>query len=418
MMSDELGGRDGIGEERRAGNEMLERFRRKIAVNAAGWLAFVQTPDLDPVDVEGELANIGKAAQQALAEPTAYEPGLALVQASWRYVEQRGHWLAWQDLLLEALQLSQQHGHRAHEAALLDQLGELGRILGDNDLARARQQASLALYQQSGDKVGMARVLAHLSQIYMTLNDYQAADDCCCRAVGLLGGGSREEEVELAVAYNNWGIVCMEMGKLEDALAHLQQAAAKFERQRSLVGQAKIINNQGEVLRRLRRWDEAAQYFAQSVAMARAGGDEASVLRGQLGLSIVLHEQGQTAEALAISQNIEAVYRRRNDRTHLARVVNNEGVFLAALGRFDEALRAYASAIDLHLAAGNLLYAARTRINCAEVLIDLDRLTEAELCLRQVREVFEAGPHPPGWIVREYEVEAARLEARKQAQPG
>ncbi|MFZ2359371.1 MAG: hypothetical protein WA040_08495, partial [Anaerolineae bacterium] len=87
-------------------NDYLARFQRKIAANAAAWRGFVQVHGDDPAALDRELANLTKAAQQALAEPAAWDEGLALVAETWAHVELRGLWQDWQTLLAEGLRIS------------------------------------------------------------------------------------------------------------------------------------------------------------------------------------------------------------------------------------------------------------------------------------------------------------------------
>ena len=72
----------------------LARFRRKIAVNAASWLAYVRQHSGDTAALDREMDNLRKAIQQALAEQEAWESGLALTGEAWRHVEQREALLA------------------------------------------------------------------------------------------------------------------------------------------------------------------------------------------------------------------------------------------------------------------------------------------------------------------------------------
>ncbi len=93
----------------------------------------------------------------------------------------------------------------------------------------------------------------------------------------------------------------------------------------------------------------------------------------------------------------------------MARVLNNEGVFLAALGRPDEALIAYQEASRLHLATDNHAEAASSLTNCAEVFLDRGRMVEAEDTLAQARTLLQALPDPPDWVVQWYESQVVRI---------
>ena len=145
-----------------------------------------------------------------------------------------------------------------------------------------------------------------------------------------------------------------------------------------------------------------------------------SAVRPRTSLAILLHQQGQHEAALALNREIEVVYRRLGDRPMLARVINNTGAFLLALGRRDDATRAYEQAAHMHLESGNLGDAAISLLNWAEILLDRGDVKQAQTHLRRAGELLDALPDPPA-PVRQYHaalLERATVErALKQAKP-
>jgi tetratricopeptide (TPR) repeat protein len=394
--------------------DYLARFQSKIARNAAAWLDFAQAHGDDPAALDLELANLGKAAQQALLEPQAWEQGLALIGAAWRHVELRGYWQGWQSLLAQGVQVSQQAGRSDHQARLLDQLGEVARLLGDNRDAKAHFEAALALYRDLDDPAGVGRALTHLSQAQLALNDWYGASRSCQEAAAIFAA---LKHADWALVHNNWGVVCTEQGEYDEAWAHFEQAEAGFRAAGNLRGQAKTLVNRGEVCRHRRQWPEAESHLRQAMALYEALGDRLHLAGQQMHLSIVVYQQGQPAEALALSQAAEEVLRQLRHGPFLARVCNNTGIFLAALGQLAEAQVAFDEAARLHLANGDRLYAADSLNNCAEILLDQGRLAEGGDYLAQVRSLLETLPNPPGWVLRDYEIYQTRLRTGIGAQP-
>jgi Tfp pilus assembly protein PilF len=153
------------------------------------------------------------------------------------------------------------------------------------------------------------------------------------------------------------------------------------------------------------------------MALYQALGDRLHLAGQQMHLSIVVYQQGQPEEALALSQAAEEVFRRLHHGPFLARACNNTGIFLAALGRPAEAQVAFDEAARLHLANGERLYAADSLNNCAEILLDQGQPAEAEGYLAQVSDLLQALPNPPGWVMRDYESYRTRLETSLGRQP-
>ena len=108
------------------------------------------------------------------------------------------------------------------------------------------------------------------------------------------------------------------------------------------------------------------------------------------------------------------MFRRLSDRPWLARVVNNQGVFLATLGRTAEAAQAYEEAVELHLINADRALAASSLLNWAELLLDHGQAAEARTRLEQAQELLSALPSPPAWVVRTYETLTRRLAGAAQ----
>lgn len=395
--------------------DYLIRYRRKIALNVAGWLEFVQHHRDDTAALDREMANLRKAIQQALAEPQAWEPGLALAGEAWHHVEQRGYWLAWQDLLEQAVQVSRQAGRPADEAFLLDQLGELARILGDNRRALEHFQAALNLSRTLDDSAGVGRVLTHCSQIYLALGDLAAAVSCCQEAVDTFE--ALDDTAHLAIAHNNWGIILVQQGRQSDALAHFDRAEAGFTAVNNQRGLAKAIGNRGDVFWQLARWPEATECYRRAIEIDELIGHEVHAARMRMNAAIVAHQQGRHVEALALHQEIEPLFRRLHDLPQLARVNNNMGIFLAHLSRFEESQSAFDNAIRLHLDAGDRLLATDALTNCAEHLLDQERSEEAADYLRRARALLDALPSPPDYLRRDWSQQWQRLTEMQADQP-
>jgi tetratricopeptide (TPR) repeat protein len=376
--------------DRMRSQDPLARFRHKIAENARAWLGFVRDERPESAGLVREFANMERAAIQALSEPSAWQDGLLLVVALWPFIESHGYWLTWRTVLDRALVICRRLDNLAVEVEITDQLGELARNMGENRAALDWQEQALRLARRLGDQAVVGRVLIHLSQQHLPQGRYRAAKACCDEAITLLEPLGAEGKV--AIAHNNWGIACLEEGLMDSALAHLVLAETMFEAQGNRRGQAKALHNQGEAYLRQGRWAEAERMYERSIAMALEAGEEVSAMRSRTSLAILLHQQGQHETALNLHRGIERFYRRLGDRTMLARVINNEGTFLLALGRHDEAALAYEQATQMHTDIGHLADAATSLLNWVELLLERGDAEQARVRLRQAGELLGALP--------------------------
>lgn len=379
----------------RVNYDPLTRFRRRIAQNARGWLGFLleqPAPDL-PASADREFANLYKAAEQALAEPSAWADGVRLADAMWPVISGRGHWPEWDDMLGRALAAVEQLTDPDMEARILDQWGELARFLGDAPQALARQQTALDLFRRQEDAQGIGLVLNHLSQAYMTLGDHSAAKACCQEAASIFAATGNQ--TELAQAHLRWGLVCSELTELEEALTHHRLAEEIFVGLGNVRGQAMAANNQGYTLWLMKAYPDAVTAFEQAIALHTAANDEINAARSRVNLANVYDPLGEPAKGLALNREAEPRFRRLGDRPWLARVLNNQGIFLEQLGRMDEAADAYGQAVQMHRSNGNLAYAAMTLLSITEMWIKQERLDLARAAWTEADQLLAGLPHPP-----------------------
>ncbi|MCS6845292.1 MAG: tetratricopeptide repeat protein [Caldilineales bacterium] len=402
-----------------ATSDLRERFRRKIALNADHYLRFVEAHRYDPQLLAREMANIVKAAELALSEEGAWQSGIALVESGQRLAELRGHLGLWRALTEQALAVCRRLAAAGlaeaaeHEGALLDNLGEIARTLGETGAAKRYFEAALERYRAIGRPAGVGRVLAHLSQVYLHTGDVLAADRCCAEAASVL---AEDDLAELALLYNNWGLVTSRLRRTEEAQAHYRQAEALFARLGNVRGQAKVLNNLGQLYYEMGR-PEAEAYFLRALELYRRLGDDPHAARTQVNLGAFYHDiLGRTEHALQLHQAVEPVFRRLGDRLYQAHTKNNIGVFLADLGRREEAREAYQQAAQLYLELDDRTSAAGALANLAEVLLDLGHQSEAAASLVRARTLLDGVDHPPRWVTTQFAALAARLDPAADGQ--
>lgn len=199
---------------------------------------------------------------------------------------------------------------------------------------------------------------------------------------------------------------------MESGLEHLTLAERMFVAQGNRRGQAKSLHNQGETYLRQERWSEAGNLYERAIALARDAGDDVGAIRSRAALAILQHHQGQHEAALETHREIEIVYRRLGDRPMLARVINNEGMCLLALGRWEEAARAYEEAAHMHLDLGHLGDAAISLLNRAEIALDRGDEEQAQAPLQQAGELLDALPGSPAPVRQYYAALLARAPAK------
>lgn len=157
---------------------------------------------------------------------------------------------------------------------------------------------------------------------------------------------------------------------------------------------AQVAVHAGELHEALALLDEARDGFARSGAAGAA-------LRTNLGRTHVLNELGRHEEALAASRAILEGVAADPERPAgadelIAAAEQNSGLCLELMGRFDEALAAYARAEEGHRRTGSARAGAEVAFDRALVLLTLGRHGEALAALHTSADTF----HREGFRLR------------------
>lgn len=133
---------------------------------------------------------------------------------------------------------------------------------------------------------------------------------------------------------------------------------------------------------------KAARAARSALKRAKAVGEEEPLARAYSVLDwanfmLGIHEPRHGEEAIEIYQRLGFLERSVG-------VMNNMGAFAYLEGKWNEAIDWYEQSLDAAERSGNVLEAALTRANIAEVLIGQRRCDEAEPLLGEARRIYEA----------------------------
>ena len=155
----------------------------------------------------------------------------------------------------EALRLAEELGDANRAARALTSLATIERLLGRSAVAREQLERALSIVRESGEMPQQARILTEIARL------------------------------DLAE------------GELATALARYGEARTAYEESDRPVGVAEARMNQGEVLRRMERFDEAEAAFREAMASSKERGDTELEGLARLNLGTVAATRGKLGEA-------------------------------------------------------------------------------------------------------------------------
>jgi tetratricopeptide (TPR) repeat protein len=128
----------------------------------------------------------------------------------------------------KALNLFRETGNQAGLAWTYNQLGELNRLIGNLERARAAYESSLAICRETGNKRREAIALLNLSYVAQGQEEFGLAERCCLAGLELL----RELKLEYhsAIALSMLAGPLASLGRAEQAARILGASEGIFER--------------------------------------------------------------------------------------------------------------------------------------------------------------------------------------------
>jgi non-specific serine/threonine protein kinase len=273
--------------------------------------------------LETEHNNIRAALDWSQAEQQRAGIGLRMMSALWYFWEVRGYLREARSWLEQALEKSINTPAWVRAKALSG-MGTIRFDQGDMPQAIDYHQKALEIYQELGDRTGIA----------FSLNN--------------LGGHAGRH------------------GDYEQAMRFFEESLALYAELEGTRGMIFVLNNLGITTRDLGDQGRAADFYERSLALARQLGEKRliAVLLGNLGE--LARDRRDHAKALAYFDEALPLVQKLGDRNHyslirriLGDIVRTQGDLLQASDHFRESLRLCRELGDLHSLAQSLVGLAR-----------------------------------------------------------
>ncbi|MFJ4409561.1 ATP-binding protein [Streptomyces sp. NPDC088910] len=195
----------------------------------------------------------------------------------------------------EALHLVRELGNQLYTGAFTRNLGWALLQRGDVDRAETVLRQAADILSGAGESLEQAEALTLLAAVYRHSHRFDAADAAAEQALAIAG----ESEASLfeALALLELGRNAVARPEAGEALSHLQQAAALFQRVGRPDLQATTWDVTGETYLLLGRTEDAASFHLQAAAAHRSRGDRWSLATSLAHLADTLVQEGNLLEA-------------------------------------------------------------------------------------------------------------------------
>ena len=280
----------------------------------------------------------------------------------------------------------------AERCRLLLRLSEAEMLRGRNDAALRAIQEARTIARASADPRLNALVAARFCSAYTGLSDYRRARRYGLHAYAVLR--DTDQHAVVAKVGVTLGLCLARLGRLDEAVEWLQDAAATFRRIGDEDGLVSALNNLGLIYKNRRQWREAISYFEQALRIDERVGLYARMRGHNQNLGLIRYCLGQWDLA---EENFRRSLQIARETSHPL----GESLALMALGRlarrrrqFDRAEEHFRSALALAGRVGARRESVLATEFLAELELDRGHAATATTLLRDaLQQALEFAPH-------------------------
>jgi tetratricopeptide (TPR) repeat protein len=211
---------------------------------------------------------------------------------------------------------------------------------------------------------------------------------------------AQESDDLLGMAYTHRGLarVAYNDGYLDQALSHLEQALALFERHGDKFAMAHTCLQTSLVLNRLDEEQRALARAEEALTLFRAVADPAGEAHALLQTAFLLIFFGRCEEAISHTREAIGIYERAGDAHGRAGGFSALGYAYLKLGRYDDSIEKYQLCIQQFRDLGLLRDVARALINLGTTYQEAGRHDEADAVQREAHTLYEDMDTPDGVV--------------------
>ncbi len=297
----------------------------------------------------------------------------------------------------QALAVWHEDGEQNGEALTLSNMGRAYADLGEKQRSLESYNRALALWRLTGNRQGEASTLNGIGRLYRDLSQNQKALDAFGQALPIWRDvGNRNGE---ALALNDTGRAWSDMGQGKKALEYFEQALSIWRETGNRRGEATTLSNMGRAWSQLGEQAKAFELDTQALAIFRDVKDRRGEAFALSSMGWAVAAQNQPEKALGLRLAALGLAKQADDpeleggiETSLMLGFRNEHRTEEAILFGTDAVNSYQrirrniSGLDKDLQSGFTQSKSMTYRVLAEMLVEADRLAEAEQVLDLLKE--------------------------------
>ncbi len=239
---------------------------------------------------------------------------------------------------------------------------------------------ALSLYEEMGDRGGVARVTGNIGSVQLQIGNFKEALENYQRALEV--HTERDERNSIAIMSTGIGSVHKSTGDYAAALDWYHRALQHYRERDDRIGEAGVSRGIANVHSDTGNYPLALEFFHRALSLHEEYGDRVGAARITASIGLVYNRIGDYTAALEHYHRALAFHEEHGTRSDIAMVCSNIGTVLGNTDDHTSALGYYRRALPIYEELGDQHGVAGVTCNIASALAHSGSSSEAEVLLQ------------------------------------
>jgi tetratricopeptide (TPR) repeat protein len=300
-----------------------------------------------------------------------------LIIALTPYMERRGHWETWHEVLQKAIGVAQCMSDSEHEVTLTALLARLyQRMSRLQDVVRTYRRG-IRLARRTNSRFEEARACSNLGYLYIESGYWWRAEVLSCHALAIFE--ELESDHGRAHTHNHLGVLYTRLRRWQQAETHLQQACSLWLTRNDEHSMVYGFLNLGLHHVEQEKSMPAIEYLSQALEYALRTGERSVLGTIWNNMASAYRHDKEIEKATLCAQQAEAIHREFHNTLGLAQVWNNLGLIHLQKNDLSQADSYFNNSLQTYRQIGH-------KLGEVQVLLDIVELHRARHDLSKARE--------------------------------
>jgi tetratricopeptide (TPR) repeat protein len=374
-------------------------FRESVVANLNYWTTWVQQNQADISVMDREYANIIRALGFALEMgQVAWGKSHRLINNFSPFMERRGHWEIWLEVLKRATETARQLKDTTITISLLMLSVRLLQWQARLSQATRTYRQVIRLARQHDDEFTRARACSNLGFLYAELGYWWRAEILCCHALHIFE--QQNSDHGRAHTENHLGVLYTRQKRYNLAQHHLDNACKLWQTMGDNHGLMRGHINLG-VLNLTRKQPEATlSHMQKALDLARLVGEETQISLIYLNIGNAYHELGDPVQAEAYARRALTLFKQFSNLLGTAQSLDALGLICLAQNKQAEAMTFFQNSLEIRREIGDKQGETGTQVNILTGYVKTEDWPQAAaqlVVVEQLMSAYNQNPQHPIW---------------------